>query len=105
MDFGLDIVGCMGTILNGIYGDPFASQGATYLCRELVFLAFIITVAMLHIFNNISIPVTFLGSKSVSLFSGVQDAMVQWWYGHNAVGFFFDSWFSCNDVLFYPKAS
>ncbi|MCC5974506.1 MAG: cbb3-type cytochrome c oxidase subunit I, partial [Rubellimicrobium sp.] len=51
-------------------------------------LAFIVTVAMLHIVNNLSIPVSIWGSKSVQVFSGVQDAMVQWWYGHNAVGFF-----------------
>ena len=50
-------------------------------------LAFIITVAMLHLINNISIPVSIWGSKSVQVFAGVQDAMVQWWYGHNAVGF------------------
>ena len=67
------------------------------------FLAFIITVAMLHIFNNISIPVTLLGSKSVSLFAGVQDAMVQWWYGHNAVGFFLTAGFLAMMYYFIPK--
>ena len=51
------------------------------------YLSFIITVAMLHVFNNLSIPVSIFGSKSVQVFSGVQDAMTQWWYGHNAVGF------------------
>ena len=51
------------------------------------YLSFIITVAMLHIVNNLSIPVSIFGSKSVQVFSGVQDAMTQWWYGHNAVGF------------------
>ena len=50
------------------------------------FLSFIITVAMLHIVNNLSIPVSIWGSKSVQVFAGVQDAMTQWWYGHNAVG-------------------
>ncbi|MCB1335091.1 MAG: cbb3-type cytochrome c oxidase subunit I, partial [Roseivivax sp.] len=48
------------------------------------FLSFIITVAMLHVFNNLSVPVSIWGSKSVQVFSGVQDAMTQWWYGHNA---------------------
>jgi len=52
------------------------------------YLSFIVTVAMLHIFNNLSVPVSIWGSKSVSAFAGVQDAMTQWWYGHNAVGFF-----------------
>jgi cytochrome c oxidase cbb3-type subunit 1 len=57
------------------------------------YLAFIITVAMLHIVNNLAIPVSVFGAKSYSLFSGVQDAMVQWWYGHNAVGFFLTAGF------------
>ena len=48
--------------------------------------AFIIAVAMLHIVNSAAIPVSFW--KSYSAYAGVQDAMVQWWYGHNAVGFF-----------------
>jgi cytochrome c oxidase cbb3-type subunit 1 len=48
--------------------------------------AFIITVAVLHIFNNLAIPVTL--TKSYSIYTGVVDGMMQWWYGHNAVGFF-----------------
>jgi cytochrome c oxidase cbb3-type subunit 1 len=56
-------------------------------------LSFIVTVAMLHLINNMSIPVSLFGSKSVQVFSGVQDAMVQWWYGHNAVGFFLTAGF------------
>ncbi|NDD75590.1 MAG: cytochrome C oxidase Cbb3, partial [Gammaproteobacteria bacterium] len=50
------------------------------------FAAFIITVAVLHIVNSMEIPVTL--TKSYSAYAGVVDAMVQWWYGHNAVGFF-----------------
>ena len=57
------------------------------------YLAFILVVAVLHIVNNLAIPVSFLQSKSYSLFSGVQDAMTQWWYGHNAVGFFLTAGF------------
>src|SRR5690606_29710787 len=53
--------------------------------------AFIITIAVLHIFNNLALPVT--ATKSYSLYAGVQDAMVQWWYGHNAVGFFLTAGF------------
>nr|AAB02556.1 cbb3-type cytochrome oxidase CcoN subunit [Cereibacter sphaeroides] len=67
------------------------------------YLAFIVTVAMLHIFNNLSIPVSFFGSKSVQVFSGVQDAMVQWWYGHNAVGFFLTAGFLGMMYYFVPK--
>ena len=52
------------------------------------FLAFIVTVAMLHVVNNLTVPVSLAGTKSYSLFSCVQDAMTQWWYGHNAVGMF-----------------
>ena len=67
------------------------------------FLAFIITVAMLHIVNNLAVPVSIFGSKSVSLFSGVQDAMTQWWYGHNAVGFFLTAGFLGMMYYFVPK--
>ncbi|HMR71554.1 MAG TPA: cbb3-type cytochrome c oxidase subunit I, partial [Rubrivivax sp.] len=55
------------------------------------FGAYILAVALLHIFNNIQIPTGLLHSYSV--YAGVQDAMVQWWYGHNAVGFFLTAGF------------
>ncbi|MDS9468541.1 cytochrome-c oxidase, cbb3-type subunit I [Paracoccus sp. MBLB3053] len=67
------------------------------------YLSFIVTIAMLHIVNNLSVPVSFLGSKSVQLFSGVQDAMTQWWYGHNAVGFFLTAGFLGMMYYFIPK--
>jgi cytochrome c oxidase cbb3-type subunit 1 len=67
------------------------------------FLAFIITVAMLHLVNNLAVPVSFLGSKSYSAFSGVQDALTQWWYGHNAVGFFLTAGFLGMMYYFVPK--
>jgi len=67
------------------------------------YLAFIVTVAMLHIVNNLAMPVSFLGSKSYSLFSGVQDALTQWWYGHNAVGFFLTAGFLGIMYYFVPK--
>ncbi|MEM8752866.1 MAG: cbb3-type cytochrome c oxidase subunit I, partial [Pseudomonadota bacterium] len=66
-------------------------------------LSFIVTVAMLHIVNNLSLPVSIFGSKSVQLFSGVQDALVQWWYGHNAVGFFLTAGFLGMMYYFVPK--
>eukprot|EP00581_Thalassiosira_minuscula_P021288 CAMPEP_0184440654 /NCGR_PEP_ID=MMETSP0738-20130409/755677_1 /TAXON_ID=385413 /ORGANISM="Thalassiosira miniscula, Strain CCMP1093" /LENGTH=528 /DNA_ID=CAMNT_0026808557 /DNA_START=685 /DNA_END=2268 /DNA_ORIENTATION=- len=66
-------------------------------------LSFIVTVAMLHLLNNLSIPVSIYGSKSVQVFSGVQDAMVQWWYGHNAVGFFLTAGFLGMMYYFIPK--
>ncbi len=67
------------------------------------YLAFIVTVAMLHVVNNISIPVSIWGSKSVQVFAGVQDAMTQWWYGHNAVGFFLTAGFLGMMYYFVPK--
>jgi cytochrome c oxidase cbb3-type subunit 1 len=67
------------------------------------YLAFIITVAMLHIVNNLSLPVSLLGSRSYSLFGGVQDALTQWWYGHNAVGFFLTAGFLAMMYYFVPK--
>jgi cytochrome c oxidase cbb3-type subunit 1 len=67
------------------------------------YLAFIVTVAMLHVFNNLSVPVSLLGSKSVQVFAGVQDAMTQWWYGHNAVGFFLTAGFLGMMYYFIPK--
>ncbi|WP_353216781.1 cytochrome-c oxidase, cbb3-type subunit I [Sandarakinorhabdus sp.] len=67
------------------------------------YLAFIITVAMLHLVNNLSMPVSFAGSKSYALFSGVQDALTQWWYGHNAVGFFLTAGFLAMMYYFVPK--
>ncbi|HZV10157.1 MAG TPA: cytochrome-c oxidase, cbb3-type subunit I, partial [Novosphingobium sp.] len=67
------------------------------------YLSFLITVAMLHIVNNLAIPVSFLGSRSISFFGGVQGAMVQWWYGHNAVGFFLTAGFLGMMYYFVPK--
>ncbi|PKB25511.1 cytochrome c oxidase cbb3-type subunit 1 [Novosphingobium kunmingense] len=67
------------------------------------YLAFIVTVAMLHVVNNLDVPVSFLGSKSYPLFGGVQGALVQWWYGHNAVGFFLTAGFLAMMYYFVPK--
>ncbi len=67
------------------------------------FLSFIVTVAMLHVVNNLSMPVSFLGSKSYSAFAGVQDALTQWWYAHNAVGFFLTAGFLGIMYYFVPK--
>jgi len=65
------------------------------------FGAFIITVAVLHVFNSAAIPVSMW--KSYSAYAGVQDAMVQWWYGHNAVGFFLTAGFLGIMYYFVPK--
>jgi cytochrome c oxidase cbb3-type subunit 1 len=60
-------------------------------------------IAMLHIVNNLAVPVSFLGVKSYSAFAGVQDALTQWWYGHNAVGFFLTAGFLGMMYYFVPK--
>jgi cytochrome c oxidase cbb3-type subunit 1 len=67
------------------------------------FLAFIVTVAMLHLVNNAAIPVSFTGAKSYIIYSGVQDALTQWWYAHNAVGFFLTAGFLGMMYYFIPK--
>jgi cytochrome c oxidase cbb3-type subunit 1 len=65
------------------------------------FGAFILTVALLHIVNSAAIPVSL--TKSYSAYAGVQDAMVQWWYGHNAVGFFLTAGFLGMMYYYIPK--
>ncbi|HMB77165.1 MAG TPA: cytochrome-c oxidase, cbb3-type subunit I [Kiloniellaceae bacterium] len=67
------------------------------------YLAFIVTIAMLHVVNALAVPVAFNGAKSYSLFAGVQDALTQWWYGHNAVGFFLTAGFLAIMYYFVPK--
>ncbi|MDD3608731.1 MAG: cytochrome-c oxidase, cbb3-type subunit I [Halothiobacillaceae bacterium] len=67
------------------------------------FMSFILAVALLHIFNNLAVPVSITSLHSYSLFSGVQDAMTQWWYGHNAVGFFLTAAFLGMMYYFVPK--
>ena len=67
------------------------------------FLAFIVTVALLHVINNLTIPVSIFGTKSYILWSGVQDALIQWWYGHNAVGFFLTAGFLGIMYYYVPK--
>ena len=67
------------------------------------YLAFIVTVAMLHIVNNLGLPASIGESASYPLFAGVQGALVQWWYGHNAVGFFLTAGFLAIMYYFIPK--
>lgn len=67
------------------------------------YIATIVTVALLHIVNSLAIPVSFL--KGYSIFGGAQDALVQWWYGHNAVAFFLTTPFLGLMYYFLPKAA
>ncbi|MDN4164576.1 cytochrome-c oxidase, cbb3-type subunit I [Cytophagales bacterium LB-30] len=67
------------------------------------YLASFVTVAVLHVVNSFELPVNFL--KSYSLYAGVQDALVQWWYGHNAVAFFLTTPFLGLMYYYLPKAA
>jgi len=65
------------------------------------FGGFILTVALLHIVNNLELPIS--ATKSYSIYAGATDAMIQWWYGHNAVGFFLTAGFLGMMYYFVPK--
>ncbi len=67
------------------------------------FMAFILTVAVLHLGNNAALPVSIYAAKSYSAYAGVQGALIQWWYGHNAVGFFLTAGFLGMMYYFIPK--
>jgi cytochrome c oxidase cbb3-type subunit I/II len=67
------------------------------------YIATIVTVTVLHVFNSLAIPVSL--TKSYSVYAGVQDAMMQWWYGHNAVAFFLTTPFLGLMYYFLPKAA
>jgi cytochrome c oxidase cbb3-type subunit I/II len=69
------------------------------------YISTLVTIAMLYIFNNLELPVSMSGMKSYSIYSGVQDAMVQWWYGHNAVAFFLTTPMLGLMYYFVPKAA
>jgi len=67
------------------------------------YIAFIVTIAVLHLGNNAAVPVSLYSPKSYIVWAGVQDAMMQWWYGHNAVGFFLTAGFLAIMYYFVPK--
>jgi len=67
------------------------------------YMSFVITIAVLHIVNNLAVPATLL--RSYPIYSGLTDALVQWWYGHNAVGFFLTTPFLGLMYYFLPKAA
>jgi cytochrome c oxidase cbb3-type subunit 1 len=83
------------------FGTLYKRQEKHIYVANWFFMALIIAVAILHIFNGLSYPVTLW--KSYSVYSGLQDAMVQWWYGHNAVGFFLTAGFLGVMYYFLPK--
>ncbi len=83
------------------FGTIFKRKVAHVYVANWFFGAFILTVAVLHIVNSAAIPVTLW--KSYSAYAGAQDAMIQWWYGHNAVGFFLTAGFLGMMYYFIPK--
>jgi len=83
------------------FGTIFQRKTPHIYVANWFFGAFIITVAVLHIVNSAAMPVSL--TKSYSAYAGVQDAMIQWWYGHNAVGFFLTAGFLGIMYYFIPK--
>ena len=83
------------------FGTVIKRKVAHLYVANWFFGAFIITVAVLHLVNSAALPVSFW--KSYSAYAGVQDAMIQWWYGHNAVGFFLTAGFLGMMYYFIPK--
>jgi cytochrome c oxidase cbb3-type subunit 1 len=83
------------------FGTLFKRKVRHVYVANWFFGAYILTIALLHIVNSAEIPATFW--KSYSAYSGAQDAMVQWWYGHNAVGFFLTAGFLGMMYYFIPK--
>jgi cytochrome c oxidase cbb3-type subunit 1 len=85
------------------FGTIFKRKVRHIYVANWFYASFVLTIAMLHIFNNLEVPVSWMGMKSYSAYAGVQDAMVQWWYGHNAVGFFLTTGFLGMMYYFVPK--
>jgi cytochrome c oxidase cbb3-type subunit I len=83
------------------FGTLWKRKVAHIYVANWFFGAYILTVALLHIVNSAAMPATFW--KSYSAYAGAQDAMVQWWYGHNAVGFFLTAGFLGMMYYFIPK--
>src|SRR6187455_2296730 len=83
------------------FGTIFKRRTPHIYVANWFFGAYILTIALLHVVNNAEIPVTMW--KSYSAYAGVQDAMVQWWYGHNAVGFFLTAGFLGMMYYYIPK--
>jgi len=93
---GICRAGMVWIVADGVWVAVFAgfshvlsTQGAAHLCANWFFLSFIVTVAhAASVSNGLPCRCLLLGSKSYSAFSAFKDALTQWWYGHNAVGFF-----------------
>ena len=106
-EWPIDILITISWVIFGInmFG-TIAKRRARHLYVAIwVYIGTWIAVAMLHIFNNLEVPLSFTGWKSYSAYAGVKDALVQWWYGHNAVAFFLTTPILGLMYYFVPKAA
>ncbi len=103
LEWPIDILIALVWVAYGIvfFGTLYKRKVSHIYVANWFFGGFILTIALLHIVNGIAIPVSAM--KSYSAYAGVQDAMVQWWYGHNAVGFFLTTSFLGMMYYFIPK--
>jgi cytochrome c oxidase cbb3-type subunit I len=103
LEWPIDILITLVWVAYGVvfFGTIVKRRIAHIFVANWFFGAYIITIAILHIFNNLSMPIT--AGKSYSVYTGAVDAMVQWWYGHNAVGFFLTAAFLGMMYYFVPK--
>ncbi|PCK05429.1 MAG: cytochrome-c oxidase, cbb3-type subunit I [Alteromonadaceae bacterium] len=103
LEWPIDILITFVWVAYGIvfFGTIMKRKTAHIYVANWFFGAFIVTVAILHVVNSMAIPVGWF--KSYSIYSGATDAMIQWWYGHNAVGFFLTAGFLGIMYYFVPK--
>jgi cytochrome c oxidase cbb3-type subunit I/II len=86
-----------------MFGTILKRREAPFICSHLVLHCHFVTVAVLHMVNSFELPISIF--KSYSWYAGVQDALVQWWYGHNAVAFFLTTPYLGLMYYFVPKGS
>lgn len=105
LEWPIDIVITLVWIIFGVnlFGTLIRRRERHIYVAIWFYIATVITVAMLHVVNSLALPVSLF--KSYSMFAGLQDALVQWWYGHNAVAFFLTTPFLGLMYYFVPKAA
>jgi len=105
LEWPIDIAIAVVWIAFGInmFGTIFKRREKHLYVAIWFYIATWVTVTLLHVFNNLEIPVDFM--KSIPVFAGVQDALVQWWYGHNAVAFFLTTPYLGLMYYYLPKAA
>ena len=101
IDLWLTIVGVIYAII--FVGTLLKREEPHIYVANWFLLAFILTIAVLHLVNNAAVPISMYSAKSYAVYAGVQSALIQWWYGHNAVGFFLTAGFLGMMYYFIPK--